>query len=255
MDKKAEAKWRWRQFKLRSSIFLRKNGLYVALGLCLAVIGTAAALIFIGGDEDDNRSVDHSYDQRLDDVTIPTATAFPTAKPTSFATKPPIPTIKPTIIPDITPAPSETPTITPEPVVLIAPVDGHITRVFAMDSLIYSKTLNQWMTHSGVDVSASLGSEVRCVLDGTVENVYSDDMLGVTVIITHSNGMKTVYSGLKEEPSVEIGQRVQSRAVIGYIGDTAISECAEESHLHFELHINDMPVDPAEYIMFHSVNE
>ena len=68
MDKKAEAKRRWRQFRLRSSVFLKKNGLYVALAVCLAVIGGTAALIF-AGNEKPNKQVEQSYDQQLGDVT------------------------------------------------------------------------------------------------------------------------------------------------------------------------------------------
>lgn len=233
--------------RLRSSIFFRKNGLYIALGLCIAVIGTTAALIFTGGEEPSD-PVRQSQDQTLNDVTVPTT------QPTQVTTGPrPARTPLPTVMPEKTIAPMPTtPAVqtTPAPIVLHAPVEGNIIRVFAMDSLIYSETLNQWMTHSGVDIAAPQGTEVRSVAEGTVERVYADDMLGVTVVIRHSGGMVTVYSNLKEEPPVTEGQAVNARDVIGYIGDTALSECAEESHLHFELYIDDEPKDPTQYVTF-----
>ena len=93
------------------------------------------------------------------------------------------------------------------------------------------------MTHPGVDIECSKGSEVRAIADGTIENVYVDDRLGVTIVISHANGMASVYSNLKSEPPVNIG-------------DTAISECAERSHLHFEIRVNGSPVDPESIITF-----
>ncbi len=250
MDKRSNRKWRWKQFKLRSSIFLRKNGLYVALTVCLAVLGAAAAVIFSGGhDEPEEKDVGLSHNQTLNDVT------FAPVPNTPAPHKTPNVAARPTIAPppDFTPAPSATPpadtsvTITP-------PVNGSVIRVYAMDSLIYSKTLDQWMTHCGVDIAAKQGDEVHAIMEGTVENVYNDDMMGMTVVISHPNGMKSVYSNLKSELSVSEGQKVKNREVIGCIGDTAISECAEQSHLHFELYVNGAPANPEDYITFKKEN-
>lgn len=214
--------------------------------VCLAVLGAAAAVIFSGGnDEPEGRDVGLSQDQTLNDVTpAPDLnTPAPLRTPNIDA--------RPTIAPpsDFTPAPSATPpadtsvTITP-------PVNGSVTRVYAMDSLIYSKTLDQWMTHCGVDISAKQGDEVHVIMEGTVENVYNDDMMGMTVVVSHPNGMRSVYSNLKSELPVSEGQLVKSREVIGCIGDTALSECAEQSHLHFELYVNGAPANPEDYITF-----
>lgn len=249
MDKRSNRKWRWKQFKLRSAIFLRRNGLYVALTVCLAILGATAALIFSGADDEPNGTqVDLSKNQTLND-------AISTTQPSATPLRTPNPGARPTPAPmnDFTPAPTSEPvrtslTITP-------PVNGGVIRVYAMDSLIYSKTLDQWMTHCGVDIAAAKGSEVYAVMEGTVENVYDDDMLGTTVIIAHTNGMKSVYSNLKPQPPVEQGAHVNSREIIGYIGDSAISECAEQSHLHFELYADGAPVNPEEYITFKQENE
>ena len=150
----------------------------------------------------------------------------------------------------MTPAPSETTVPKDQDSKWTSPVDGKLIRSFAMDCLIYSKTLGQWMTHSGVDIAAVKGSEVRAVDSGIVKRVYDDDMLGTTVVIEHKNGLITVYSGLKKETAVKEGDTVAPRDLVGYIGDTAISECAEESHLHFEVWKDEKPVDPKIYITF-----
>lgn len=252
MDKKSEHRWRLKQLRLRSAIFFRKNGLYVMIIGCLAVLGTAAVLIFTAdGEAPPDVPSGQSGDERLSDVLTqpantppPDGTASP--EPTSPLTLSPL--ITP--LPDFTPHPEDTsiPQIPGNP--LQAPVDGVVIRVFAMNSLIYSETLQQWMTHSGVDIAAPKGSEVYAVLEGRVDSIYTDDMLGVTVVIAHENGMNTVYANLKEAPPVAVGDMVKTRAVIGYVGDTAISECAEKSHLHFEIHVNGSPVDPQSLIVF-----
>lgn len=263
MDKKSEHKWKLKQLKLKTAVFFRKNGIYVMAIGCLAVVGTAAALIFTGKKgKTPDVPVEHSGDQTLDDVMTPrpVATMAPTPVPTP--SRRPFPQNTPYIpyIPDIPELPDFT--VEPEPTAIPGtgisiepPVDGDIIRVFAVNSLIYSETLQQWMTHSGVDIASPKDTEVRVILDGTVENVYTDDMMGVTVVIEHANGMKSVYANLKTEPPVNIGDKVKCRDVIGYIGDTAICECAEESHLHFEIHINGQPTDPESLIIFRKGNE
>lgn len=255
MDNKTERKWRMRQFRLRSALFLRKNGLYLMGIACLAVLGVAAALLF-SRPEDVPAPVSRSDDERLGDVVsaspkpgglIPTAA--PTAAPTAGATFVPItPDPSRTPIPDLTFAPE--PTADPTLSKLQPPVDGKVIRVFAVNSLIWSETLQQWMTHPGVDVTANKGDPVYCVLPGTVESVRSDDMLGTVVTVGHENGLKSVYASLKDAPPVKEGDAVAARQIIGYIGDTAISECAERSHLHFELLVNGAPIDPESMMMF-----
>lgn len=256
MDKRTESRLKRKHLRLRTAIFLRRNGLYAALALCLAVIGTAAAVVFFGGNEGGNGGgtpAERDYDQHLAEVTqaahepspTPGGIVLPGYKNT------PVPkTPLPELMPDITPAPSATPSVSAEPVTLTSPVNGEIIKEFAMDCLIYSKTLNQWMTHPGVDIAAPIGAEVRAVAAGTVTRVYKDDMLGVTVVIEHENGMRTVYSCLKDEVTAAEGQKVNSRQLIGYVGDTAISECADTAHLHFELYVSGSLADPQKYITF-----
>lgn len=256
MDKKHERKWRLRQLKLRSAIFFRKNGLYVmALG-CLAVLGIAAVMIFTTG-RDTPEPVNRSDDQRLSEARRQTPapeTAAPDTTQSPIVILPSPDRIIPTADPDSTPLPDFTvsPEDTSDPVQirLQPPVNGPVIRIFAINSLIYSETLGQWMTHPGVDIAAPKGDAVYSVLAGTVEEVYTDDMLGVSVVISHKNGLTSIYSGLKAEPPVKKGDAVEARQIIGYIGDTAIGECAERSHLHFELHYNGSPIDPEGLIVF-----
>ena len=278
MDKKSKIKWRLKQLRIRSKVFLRRNGLQVAVIAALALMGGAALMIFSENRETPNEQVNNSGDQTLDNaIKNGNATTEPTDDPNISVTprpteRPEMLSDEPTLLPSITPAanpagspnPTHIPDFTPVPNVTLTPepesryqppVDGSIIRIFAINSLIYSETLNQWMTHSGVDIAGSKGSEVRSIAEGTVENVYNDDMLGMTVVISHANGCVSMYSNLDEDVDVSIGDTVRSRQVIGRIGATAISECLERSHLHFELHINGEPVNPEGLILFNKEQE
>lgn len=278
MDKKSKLRWRLKQLRIRSKVFLRRNGLQVAVIAALALMGGAALMIFSENRETPNEQVNNSGDQTLDNaIKNGNATTEPTDDPNISVTprpteRPEMLSDEPTLLPSITPAanpagspnPTHIPDFTPVPNVTLTPepesryqppVDGNIIRIFAINSLIYSETLNQWMTHSGVDIAGSKGSEVRSIAEGTVENVYNDDMLGMTVVISHANGCVSIYSNLEENVDVGIGDTVRSRQVIGRIGATAISECLERSHLHFELHINGEPVNPEGLILFNKEQE
>jgi len=130
----------------------------------------------------------------------------------------------------------------------IMPVNGTVQLKYSMDSLVYSKTLDQYMTHPGVDISAELSTDVLAVADGTVSKVYNDDRYGMTVHITHEDGLVSVYSNLAGQGLSETGDEVKKGSIIGCVGDTALFESLEESHLHFEMTKDGNPVDPGEFI-------
>ena len=127
---------------------------------------------------------------------------------------------------------------------------GEILWNYAMDQLLYSRTLDQWTTHAGVDIAAETGTEVRAVFSGTVAAVYTDDALGQVVTIEHTNGRLSLYGNLDTSVPVEEGQKVNEGDVIGLVGGTALSECGEAPHLHFGFFVNERPVDPAEHCSF-----
>ena len=130
----------------------------------------------------------------------------------------------------------------------IAPVDGPVLLKYAMSSLVYSKTLDQYMTHPGVDIAAKMSSEVSAIADGTVSKVYNDDRYGATVCIVHDNGLSSIYSNLNEHGLAEAGDQVKQGDKIGSVGDSALFESLDEAHLHFEMTKDGNCVDPSEFI-------
>ena len=76
------------------------------------------------------------------------------------------------------------------------PVEGEIVKGFAKDSLVYSETLQEWVVHQAIDIKANSRDVVKAAAEGTIIAIKSDPRYGLTVIIEHEGGFKTVYSNL-----------------------------------------------------------
>lgn len=129
-----------------------------------------------------------------------------------------------------------------------APVAGEIIKDFAIDNLIYSTTLEEWTTHSGIDIKAEKTSVVAAAEAGTVESIKNDPRFGLTIIISHENGFKTIYSNLLTTEFVSENEVVEKGQTIATVGETASFEVADESHLHFEIYKDGTPVNPTIYL-------
>jgi murein DD-endopeptidase MepM/ murein hydrolase activator NlpD len=130
----------------------------------------------------------------------------------------------------------------------IMPVFGNVIFDYAQDKLLYSKTLEEWRTHSGIDLSAERGATIKAVADGVVSDIKNDPRYGVTVVINHQNGVSSVYSNLASNDMVTPNQKVKQGDIIGCVGNTAIFESADESHLHFEVLKDGEPANPADFL-------
>lgn len=128
-----------------------------------------------------------------------------------------------------------------------APVAGEITKDFAMETLLYSKTLDEWCTHSGIDIKADKAAVVAASESGKVESIKNDPRYGLTVIISHANGFKTMYSNLLTAEFVKEGEEVEKGQTIATVGETASFEIADETHLHFEMYKDGEVVNPTIY--------
>ena len=133
-------------------------------------------------------------------------------------------------------------------VTFISPVSGKVMKHHSTDVPVYSTTLEEWRIHTGIDVSVTEGADVFAAAAGNVSKVYSDPLLGKTVEITHKDGSKSLYSNLSADGLVSVGKEVTSGEKIGVVGDSAISEIADEAHLHFEIVVNGASVDPLDYL-------
>lgn len=130
------------------------------------------------------------------------------------------------------------------------PADGYVITGASLSVPVYSMTMNDHRTHTGVDISLPSGGAVAACADGVISSVYEDPMMGMTVTVDHGGEIVSVYRNLSDElpPETTVGREVSAGDVIAAVGNTALIECEEESHLHFELTVNGEYVDPLDYI-------
>ncbi len=99
--------------------------------------------------------------------------------------------------------------------------------------------------HTGIDLVEPFGSPVFAADDGVVAAVgNSGSGYGIFVVIVHAGGLDTLYGHLST-PLVKVGQTVSQGTPVGLEGSTGNST---GPHLHFELRINQKPVNPAPYL-------
>ena len=128
------------------------------------------------------------------------------------------------------------------------PVEGEIVKEFAQDNLIYSNTLEEWTTHTGIDIKAEKTTVVKSAEARIVKSIKNDPRYGLTIVIEHQNGFQTVYSNLLTSEFVVEGENVEKGQSLGTVGNTAAFEIADEPHLHFEILKDSVAVDPSIYL-------
>ena len=135
----------------------------------------------------------------------------------------------------------------------LCPMDmeiASVTKDFSMDMVVYNTTLDQYMTHPGIDIEGPAGSGVKAIADGTITDTYLDDAYGITIEITHANGLISVYRNLESDQLVEKGDTVTKGQHIANVGQSALYESMEKCHLHFEVYQDGELANPAEYVDF-----
>jgi murein DD-endopeptidase MepM/ murein hydrolase activator NlpD len=98
--------------------------------------------------------------------------------------------------------------------------------------------------HYGMDFTAPSGTDVYATGNGVVESVQTSQRgLGKNIVIDHGYGYSSTYAHLSNF-NVRVGQKVQRGDVIGYVGNTGTSIA---NHLHYEIRLNGVNVDPVNY--------
>ena len=128
--------------------------------------------------------------------------------------------------------------------------DGSIFKYHDPNTQVYSNTMGDYRVHLGIDVATDLNAEVYALYDGTVENIWEDIMEGYCLAINHGNGLISIYKNLSGSypAGVEVGATVTAGQAVGYVGDSAMIEIADEPHLHFEMTLNGDTANPLDYL-------
>lgn len=223
----------------KAIIFLRKNGLYFLLALCILAIGLSVALSLTGSKEPivpdsglNNENNQQNNGNNQGNENKPNDTPSEDDKPSSGVT------------------PDDTPVSTV--ITFIMPVSSTTKITEYSETMVFNSTLNRFSAHKAIDFFAEEGTPVYAAYKGTVENVETSILQGVTVTIDHGNGLKTVYNSIEDGNEVYIGQKVEQGDVIGYVSTTNKQEYKEGAHLHFSVVEDGVTIDPSKYL---TINE
>jgi len=121
------------------------------------------------------------------------------------------------------------------------PVDGRVTSSFGEREDPFN---GEGAFHAGVDISAGYGEPIHATADGVVDIAGMTNGYGREVMIDHGNGIKTLY-GHMSGFAVSAGDSVHRGQVIGYIG---LSGRSTGPHVHYEVRIRNIPVNPHKYL-------
>ena len=123
-----------------------------------------------------------------------------------------------------------------------------VTREYSDKEPSYSKTLNVWEIHKGLDVSTDKGQEIKSLLEGKVVDIFKDDAYGMSVQVKSDNDIMVVYSNLDEKIKVKKDQVIKEGESIGIVGNTSTVESEEGTHMHIEAFNGKEAIDPMSLI-------
>jgi len=123
----------------------------------------------------------------------------------------------------------------------IWPVKGWITSGFGKRA---SPLTGEPGRHMGVDIANEVNTPIRATADGIVTYAGWEAGYGRMVAIEHGYGFSTRY-GHCSRVDVKVGDEIKRGQIIGYVGSTGRST---GSHVHYEVRIHGMPVDPEKYL-------
>ena len=125
---------------------------------------------------------------------------------------------------------------------MIRPAKGLLTSGFGVR---VRPITGKVVMHEGLDIANSTGTDIFAPADALVHSAGPKFGYGNTVVLDHGWGMKTWYAHTSRV-EVKKGQRVRRGDLIARMGSTGFST---GPHLHYEVRIENTPVDPLDYLL------
>lgn len=212
--KESKLYYKLKQVRVNRAVYLSSIVILLALAVILAI--TAAT----------NRARKNETENTTD-ITHPTQP--PVSDETPTGGEPEVPT-------DATPE-------------LKLPVEGKLAKAHSADVQVFSQTMQDFRVHLGIDIATAAAAEVFAAADGTVQKIWEDPMMGWCVALSHSGDCVTVYKNLAKDLAEGLteGAVVRQGQLLGTVGDTAMLEIADEPHLHMEMTVKGLQVNPLDY--------
>ncbi len=124
----------------------------------------------------------------------------------------------------------------------IWPIQGWVTSGFGFRTNPFTGLTQM---HEGIDISNRVGTLILAPADGMISDIGSDWAHGKILVVSHGFGMTTRYSHLNKV-LVRVGQKVKRGDQIAEVG---MSGKTTGPHLHYEVRLNGIPVNPMRYIL------
>lgn len=134
-------------------------------------------------------------------------------------------------------------TVEAELVNMPPPLPGAPGRSFGFG---YDATFDDYRFHQGVDWQAAAGTAVQTPLAGTVK-LLDDPYYGVGIELMHNGGLVSRYYGIIPAAGLTDGCSVGPAERLGEVGESPFFEDGQPPHLHWEIWLDDEPVNPADY--------
>ena len=144
---------------------------------------------------------------------------------------------------------TDTPTLNNTIPEFALPVGGVLSQKHSVDTQVFSPTLGEYRVHLGIDIATEEAAPVCAMAAGTVAQIWEDPMMGWSLALSHTGDAVTVYKNLSKQfaDGITVGAEVEAGQLLGSVGDSAMIEIAEEPHLHMEMTVKGLQVDPLDY--------
>ena len=132
----------------------------------------------------------------------------------------------------------------------LLPVSGVLQEKHDADMQVFSDTMKDYRVHLGIDIGTVENAAVSAMADGVISQVWEDVSMGQCIAIAHSGDAYTIYKNLSATlpEHIKVGVAVKAGDVIGTVGESAMVEVAEAPHLHLEMTVGGLLVDPTDYL-------
>ena len=185
--------------------FAKRKSFYIVLGLCAVAIAVSGYILFFTGGEEQPDPVLSGREVPQDRQQVSGSASNVTV-----------------------PAPEQKTPEQPEPAA----------------QLVFDETMGDWRTHNGTDFACDEGDEVMAVLDGVVERIYEDGLLGACVVLDHGADLKSLYCGLTVAEGLREDQKLSAGQTLGRACGSILGESAQGCHVHLELRESGQLIDP-----------
>lgn len=118
---------------------------------------------------------------------------------------------------------------------------------FSDSGFVFSPYINMWVSHKGMDLITETETQVKSMFQGVVLEIEENSSIGCMVKVDCGENLIITYGSLSS-CAVVVGQAVNQNDIIGVVGSTHPEETGSPDHLHLEIVVGGVPVNPLPYI-------